>query len=274
MKKSHDIIGLPVISIADGKEMGAVKSLVINPDQGTVEFMVVSSQEWQLGIKAIPFKLVVGIGEFAVTIDSASAIIDLAEIPIANDLLKKNIQIDSARMITRKGRLLGKAGEYYLDEESGKITGVTFVPNGGEQQKILPEEMILTFGREILVVAEDADSHYLNSIDQLETGAGQAVQKEIAATSVTPSATSAESAAASANTSAGTSQPANDANFRDEFEMRQYPFLVGKKVTSDIFDELGNLLVAEGETITEELFNRIRQYGRSKLIELTIKVED
>jgi uncharacterized protein YrrD len=36
MKKSIDIIGLPVVSIMDGQELGAVKSFVINAAEGSV----------------------------------------------------------------------------------------------------------------------------------------------------------------------------------------------------------------------------------------------
>ena len=32
MKKSQEIIGLPVFSIMDGKKIGQVKDLVINPE--------------------------------------------------------------------------------------------------------------------------------------------------------------------------------------------------------------------------------------------------
>lgn len=262
MKKSRDIIGLPVISIADGKEMGTIKSLVVNPDQGSVEFMVVSSEEWELGIKAIPFKLIVGLGEFAVTIESSSSIIDLAEIPIANELLAKNIQIHATRIITRKGRLMGQAEEYFLDEETGKIAAVSFRPHGSEEQKILPEDIVLTFGREIIVVSEDADDHVLNSIEDVE-------QAEV------EKPESREQMAASVETATAAAPSVSDGkDLEEDFDMRQFPFLVGKKVTADILDDQGNVLVAKGDTVTEDIFHKIRNQGRSKLIELTIKVED
>jgi uncharacterized protein YrrD len=39
MKKSIEIIGLPIINISAGLEIGYVKSLVINPEKGTVDFL-------------------------------------------------------------------------------------------------------------------------------------------------------------------------------------------------------------------------------------------
>lgn len=274
MKKSRDIIGLPVISIADGKEMGSVKSLVINPDQGSVEFMVVSSDEWQLGIKAIPFKLIVGMGEFAVTIESSSSIIDLAEIPIANELLSKNIQIHSTRIITRKGRLLGKAEEYFLDEETGKIAAVSFLMEKDNEQKLLPEDVVLTFGREIIVVSEDVDDHIIGSINDLENLEDtQSEEQGNADTTVAETETPLQSVRENAAASEATGS-ATVSDLEEDFDMRQFPLLVGKKVTADITDSQGNIIIAQGEAVTEEVFNKIRSYGRSKLIELTLKVED
>ena len=38
MKKSTEILGLPIISISEGMEIGKVKSLVINPEKGSLRF--------------------------------------------------------------------------------------------------------------------------------------------------------------------------------------------------------------------------------------------
>ncbi len=56
MKASAQIIGLPIISIADGMQIGAVKSFVINPDKGSIDFLTVEQEDVQLSLKAIPFK--------------------------------------------------------------------------------------------------------------------------------------------------------------------------------------------------------------------------
>ena len=41
MKKTAEILGLPVISITEGKELGHVKELVVNAAAGTVAAIVV-----------------------------------------------------------------------------------------------------------------------------------------------------------------------------------------------------------------------------------------
>lgn len=55
-EKSVEILNLPVISISEGEEIGQVKSLIINPEKFSVDFLTTQQEEWQVGVKAIPFK--------------------------------------------------------------------------------------------------------------------------------------------------------------------------------------------------------------------------
>lgn len=267
MKKSQEVIGLSIISIRDGRELGKVKNLVINSEQGTVEFLIVENEEWQLGIKAIPFKLIEGIGEFAVTIEKSSSIIDLAEIPVANELLSKNIHINGTRIITRKGRLLGKVAEYYLDEEQGNIAAIVFAPKDGQDKQILPENVVLTYGKEILVVTEDADQAVVSRIEELE-------QNTVPENSVEAESDTLPEEDLSQSQVSPNSNPEAEETPAENFEDRQRPFLLGKKVTASIYDDEGNLMISEGQEVTDEVFDQIKALGRTKLIELTIKVND
>lgn len=56
MKTSAQIIGLPIISIADGGQIGTVKLLIINPEKGSVDFLTIEQEDVAFGLKAIPFK--------------------------------------------------------------------------------------------------------------------------------------------------------------------------------------------------------------------------
>lgn len=53
MKKTQDIVGLSVFSVVDGRQVGQVKDLVINPEEGKVEYLLVSdgSSEFYLSKK-------------------------------------------------------------------------------------------------------------------------------------------------------------------------------------------------------------------------------
>ena len=66
MKRSQELIGMPIISIMDGKEIGKVKNLLVNPASGVVDFLTVHNERWTLGIKVLPFAHVGGLGDYAV----------------------------------------------------------------------------------------------------------------------------------------------------------------------------------------------------------------
>ncbi len=60
MKKSADILRLPVISISEGKQVGTVKDLVIDAAQGAVVALVVDDGSWYLGAKILPRIIISG----------------------------------------------------------------------------------------------------------------------------------------------------------------------------------------------------------------------
>jgi len=116
MKKIQEILGLPIISISDGIEVGKVKSAIINADKGAIDYIVVDSGIQILSARVIPTDNVLGIGEYALTIENDGAINDISKIPAAIDLLQKNIQIKGTKVLTKKGRLIGEIGDIFVDE--------------------------------------------------------------------------------------------------------------------------------------------------------------
>ena len=166
MKKSVQINGLPIISIADGNQIGKVKSLVINPDKGSVDFLTIEHEDFQVSVKAIPFKKIIGIGEYAVTVESENAVIDLNEIPIANQLVNKKIKITETKVMTRKGELIGEVQEYFVEDETGQILGMELKVD--EKIVYLASDSVVTFGKDIIIVNEDAASRFLSSPEELE----------------------------------------------------------------------------------------------------------
>ncbi len=133
MKASAQIIGLPIISIADGAQIGTVKSLVINPDKGSIDFLTVEQDDVQLSLKAIPFKKVVGIGEFAVTVEQGHDVIDLSEIPIANQLVNKQIRLKIRKLSRAKGSCSAKPASFSSMKSQGILSASLFSSRKGKR---------------------------------------------------------------------------------------------------------------------------------------------
>ena len=172
MKKTQEILGLPIISISDGLEVGKVKSIIINADKGTIEYIVVDNGIQILSARVIPTDSILGIGEYAVTIENDSSINDISKIPAAIDLLQKNIQVKGTKVLTKKGRLIGEIGDIYVDEnECCKIIGLEYIADITQKRiRLIPRKSVITFGKNLIVVTEDVESTLFDSATQLGLG--------------------------------------------------------------------------------------------------------
>ncbi|MFG6495438.1 PRC-barrel domain-containing protein [Fictibacillus sp. UD] len=243
MKKSNQFVGLPIISIADGAEVGHVKSLVVNPKEGMVDFLTVEHADWQISVRAVPFKKIVGVGEFAVMIEDSTSIFDLTEIPIANELVQKKINVVGAKLIDRKGQLIGETTEFFINEDTGAILGIELSLRS--KKVILSSEQLITYGRDLIVIKEEAQ---LNFLDKAEMLFGNL--SEVAATVEQPEETQELS----------------------EFQEKQLTLLTGRTTTKDIFERNGELLFPNGTTLKKEDVRKAQEKGPAVLAELSMNV--
>ncbi|MDR7073143.1 PRC-barrel domain-containing protein [Fictibacillus barbaricus] len=249
MKKSNQFLGLPIISIQDGTEVGHVKSLVVNPKQGTVDFLTVEHEDWQISVRAVPFKKIVGVGAFAVMIEDRTSIFDLTEIPIANELVQKKITVTGAKLIDRKGQLIGEATEFFIDEDNGSILGVEIELQ--PKKVVLASEQIITYGRDLLVVKEESELNYLEKAEFLLTPSLEEAELEVAVSVETIEVAVEEI---------------------DPIKEKQIMLLAGRTTTKDIVTANGQLLFANGTTLTKEDVKNAQAHGPAVLAELSMNV--
>lgn len=290
MKTAQQIIGLPVVSIFDGNEIGKVKNVIVNASKGTIDFFVIDSGIRSLSGGVIPADRVLGIGEYALTIQTPDDISDIVKIPAAIELMQKNITVRGTRVLTRKGSLLGQTGDFYVnDEETYNITGVEFIPaNSDTSSGIIPRSSIITFGKDLLVVQDDFIEKLIKSPSAIEHY--QEVEKKNNALVDTVASESEELSILDNIIPDDTELAQPDDNILPEtlqsevqdtkdhelsaaelFEQRQRQYLLGKKVTKTIYGLSGQVIVQEGETITDQIIEAAKENG--KLIELVMNYE-
>ncbi|MCL6634340.1 MAG: PRC-barrel domain-containing protein [Peptococcaceae bacterium] len=260
MKSSQQILGLPVLSIEEGKKIGEVKHLVLNPQRGTLDYLLVEDGAWYLGPKALPFSAVQGIGEFALTIAGRSSLSGISELSGAVDLLEKDLRLPGLKVLSKKGRLVGSISEYFINEDTGEIAGCQLVPVNGETPAgIIPRKLILTYGRDFLVVEEGVEDRLLEELPEAGTaaeGRGGAAKSPAAADTLPQSP-------------AGEKQTGEALK---HFEEEQRKYILGKKVAIRIVADNGEVVAEEGEVITDETIERARAADR--YIQLTLNVRD
>ncbi len=280
MKKTQEIIGLPVISISGGVEIGRVKGIIINADKGSADYIIVDSGMQSLNTMIIDAGDITGIGEYALTIEDEDDIKNINQVPEAVELLNKNVKIIGTKVITKKGRLIGRVSEFYVDEDNCcKITAVEYSSSKDSEKTLtVPRDSVITFGKDISIV-EDTIEDELNEKESQpisenyipETGekepAGSDEDDGISDHSEVEDADTNdvyEDASDLFDVTAATQED----NTAVLFEQRQRQYLTGRKATKAIFDDDGNVIINDGELITGEIIDEAKKTG--KLIELVM----
>ncbi len=260
MKKTKEIVGLPIISISDGIEVGKVKTVIINAEKGAIDYVVVDSGIQILSAKVIPTEYVLGIGEYALTIENEDAINDISKIPAAIDLLQKNIQVKGTKVLTKKGRLIGEIGDIYIDEEDNcTIIGLEYIADITQKSiRIIPRDSIITFGKNLVVVKEDVESSLLDRASELATeDTSDSEKKNSESTSLSDIADGIPS-----------EDDVQPGAVSDMMEMKHREYLNGKVSTKTIYDNDGNTLIEENTVIDDVVFDIAKSNG--KVIELVM----
>lgn len=305
MKKTSEIIGLPIISIQDATERGTVKDIIINDSKGAIDYIVVEEGIKLQGTNVIASKQVIGIGEYALTIENADAIIDINTVDDAMEMAQKNVPVRGTRVLSKKGRLIGESGDYYVDENKMcLIAAIEFInSNTKELVSLIPRSKVITFGKDYIVVEEDVEKYFMasenadceyesqtnsfNDSYEIKTDDEIAIQNEVLHAEVfskadtdsleefielrdtipaTPVINNTEKTQNKSKNPYVKNMSKNNASTL--FEQKQRQFLMGKKVTKNIFDIEGNVLVNMGTLIDELILDKVSDSG--KMVELVM----
>ncbi|MBQ7704878.1 MAG: PRC-barrel domain-containing protein [Selenomonadaceae bacterium] len=174
MKKSAEILGLPIISITEGRELGTSKTLVIDAKNGLIAAITVEDEEWYRGVKLIPYDSIIAIGDDAITILHSDKILKLNQVGDFESMLDENIKILGTKAITRTGKIRGKICEIFVGDD-GKIEKCEILANDGSISEVAAADISI-FGKQVTMI--DPESVKKNS--QI-TEKVQPVEKEMPA---------------------------------------------------------------------------------------------
>lgn len=176
MRKSKQFLGIPVISLEEGQQVGTIKGLVINPTLKNVAALIIDQKGWFREQKFVPYSKVHSTGEDAVTIDRVNRVEKGVSLPEILKLFKDRVTIIGSRLVTENGTALGVVEEFYVDLQTGDIVGLEF--SGGTVNALLKGSAFLdinyvrTFGNNVVVCNDSA----LNNIVRMEGGLQEALK--------------------------------------------------------------------------------------------------
>jgi len=168
LRKSRQLLNLPVFSLDEGQQIGKVKGLVVDPAQKAVVVLAIEEKGWHKEQKFIPFNRLHSIGADAITVEKSSVIHKKSCLPDVVKLAKDKIEVIGTRLVLENGTILGQVDEYYIDLNTGEIGGLEFSEgvfnNVLQGRAYLDAAFIRTFGKELTICTNDC----LNQIVKIE----------------------------------------------------------------------------------------------------------
>ena len=310
MKKSIEIIGLPVISITEGRELGMSKTLLIDAKNGTIAAITIEDEDWYRGVKLLPYSSVIAIGEDAVTVTNSENILTLEDAGDYEAMMDANIKIIGTKAITKSGTIQGKVVEIYVGD-NGKIEKCEIEARDGSLSEITSDQISI-FGKQVTVIDSDLEkkTELISPKAPAEAVAAPKAEEKPAAEPKAEApkaepakaeapkaepkqeAKPAEPKAAPAPAPAPKAEPKQEAKPAPKAEPakaeapkadpsiqmadkateeRHRRFLLGKTVTRKITTDSGVVLVNEGDTVTEEVLQKVKI--ANKFIDLSMNVQ-
>ena len=150
MKKSVEILGLPVISITEGRELGMSKTLLIDARNGIVAALTIEDEDWYRGVKLIPYESVIAIGDDAVTVTNSENILKLDDAGDYETLLDENIRVIGTKAITKTGTIQGNITELFIGD-NGKIEKCEITAPDGTISEVTCDQISI-FGKQVTVI--------------------------------------------------------------------------------------------------------------------------
>ncbi len=165
MRKSKKFASMPVISLEEGRQIGTVKGLVVDPGSKKVAALIIEGKGWFKEQKFVPFHKIHSVGDDAVTIEKTSGADKAAGLPDVIKLLKEKINITGTKMVAENGSVLGYVDEYYVDTGTGDITGLefsgSFINGVISGRAFLDISYVRTLGTEVVIISNEGPENIL-----------------------------------------------------------------------------------------------------------------
>lgn len=176
MRKSKELLGMPVVSLEEGLRVGRVTGLVVDPAAKAVAALIVEKGSLFREQRFVPFPQVYSIGANAVTLHRSHQAAKGANLPEILRLYKEKVPVTGAKVVAENGTILGHVTEYFVDTTTGSITTLEIAPVKPafvQGIALLDSTFVRTIGKEIIVVNNEA-TEAMNIVDGgLKKRAGQ-----------------------------------------------------------------------------------------------------
>ena len=223
MKRSRDIIGLPVVDLKEGKSLGRVQQLIVNPLTRKVDALEVGERAFlQTKTEVILYEKIRSIGNDVVTVLELEAVEQNRQSAKREQPLKR--QLIGTHVITIDGTLAGNVGDYSFNPHDGMLAEIFLITEKPRSYIAFPISMVERFGQDFIIVK----ANYTDEVKQVMSPPTENTPKQIL----------------------------------HSVESRAIDFTLGRQVGSDVTDDHNEIILRKGETVTAETIEQARQKGK------------
>ncbi|TBL81584.1 PRC-barrel domain-containing protein [Paenibacillus thalictri] len=156
MRKARDVIGLPVISVDTGRQVGSAQDLLLD-EEWRIGAVLLAGKMWFSSSAYVEWNDVLALGEDAITIPSEDVLKTADEELSYFSLVGGQKKLKGLPVITVNGQQLGIVEDVYLEEQMGKhVIGYElsegFITDLREGRKWLPIPESVILGEDAIVV--------------------------------------------------------------------------------------------------------------------------
>ncbi len=166
MSRYSQVKGMPVITVEEGKKIGSIDDLLVDPERMQVLWLRLSSGSLLGDRTWVPADVVRSVGADAVIVDSNDAVRSSVDTHEAKDLRREGRRIVGTTVMTESGHKIGEANDYEFAPDTMAVTKVYLPPESGfnllrksEGGKSVTTDRIVTVGADVIVVRDNWETN-------------------------------------------------------------------------------------------------------------------
>jgi uncharacterized protein YrrD len=158
-------IGLKVVTLDEGQEIGEVHDIIYDPKEQRVRAFLIDPGGWFSDAKVILFDDVKSIGNDAVIVESGNVLKKASDVgeKIAH-IARDDTYLEKTKIVTEAGNNLGKVTDIFFDAETGRVEelevsqgGLRDIESGRKRVKI---KDIITVGKDATIVRSYTEEEF------------------------------------------------------------------------------------------------------------------
>jgi len=150
MIKYQEILGKPIFSVKEGRQWGRISGIMIDSKKFTITGFELEKIE-----KALPFENVTTFGENSIVFPSGEVLQDISAAKKGKTMISAE-NITKLRVITKKGRDIGRVHTFHFSKEEGVITHYEIEEGPFSDRKILSQDGVVLMGPHAIIITEEA----------------------------------------------------------------------------------------------------------------------